>query len=233
MGNKKSCVIYDSWGEIIMGVPKDIAGEIIQAICVYTFKGEETEFENPATPGIFAMIKQKLDEDSQKYEETKRKRAEAGGKGNAARWGSQKIANDRKCDKVIANDRKQSQMIAVSDSVSVSVSDSVSDSVSNTESPTETKKDIPARHRRGEYGHVLLSDRDVEKLEEEYGTAMAYDCIAFLDEYMERKGYKAKNHYLTIRKWVVDAVRKEQGRASPHDHTSPHDYMLGIIQGGM
>ena len=48
---------------------------------------------------------------------------------------------------------------------------------------------------------------------ETYGQKTTDDCIRFLDEYIEMKGYKAKNHYLCIKKWVLDAV-KEQRRKS-------------------
>ena len=74
----------------------------------------------------------------------------------------------------------------------------------------EIKKSIPAkpkRTRRGEYNHVLLTDEEYQKLQKEYGNAD--ELIRFLDEYKEMKGYKCKNDYLAIRKWVVDAVREK------------------------
>jgi hypothetical protein len=40
---------------------------------------------------------------------------------------------------------------------------------------------------------------------------MTDSCITCLDEYIEKKGYKAKNHYLRIKKWVVDAVKERKG----------------------
>ena len=72
----------------------------------------------------------------------------------------------------------------------------------------------PQKHKYGEYKHVLLTDEEVEKLYSEYGIDFGVECIKFLDEYIEMKGYKAKNHYLCIRKWVADAVkeRKEKCR---------------------
>lgn len=81
-----------------------------------------------------------------------------------------------------------------------------------------------SKHKYGEYSHVLLTDKQLEKLNSEYGESMTQNLITFLDEYIEMKGYKAKNHYLAIKKWVVDAVkerdlkkgtvRKEQGNDS-------------------
>lgn len=69
----------------------------------------------------------------------------------------------------------------------------------------------PVKHRNGEFHHVLLTDAEMGKLEADLGKEMTADCIAYLDEYIERKGYKAKSHYLTIKKWVVDAVKREKG----------------------
>lgn len=70
------------------------------------------------------------------------------------------------------------------------------------------------KHRYGEYGKVLLRDSELEKLKSEYTNAD--ELIAFLDEYIEMKGYKARSHYLCIKKWVVSAVeeRKNKGKSS-------------------
>ena len=72
------------------------------------------------------------------------------------------------------------------------------------------KESTPAKHTYGEYKHVRLKDEEYQKLTSEYGQGMADACITFLDEYIEMKGYKAKSHYLCIRKWVVDAVKERQ-----------------------
>ena len=90
------------------------------------------------------------------------------------------------------------------------------ENISEDEPPTptpSTEKSEP-RHKYGEYKHVLLKDSEIDKLKEEYGLDMLEDCITFLDEYIEMKGYKAKNHYLCIRKWVVDAVKERQRKQS-------------------
>lgn len=78
------------------------------------------------------------------------------------------------------------------------------------------KKAVEVKHKYGEYKHVMLKDSEYEKLAEEYGEPMRDECITFLDEYIEMKGYKAKSHYLCIRKWVLNAVKekqKKQGRS--------------------
>ena len=85
--------------------------------------------------------------------------------------------------------------------------------------PPPTPKPVkPIKHKYGEYKHVLLSDEDVEKLQKEYGENLTDASITFLDEYIEMKGYKAKNHYLAIRKWVINAVKERQGKVIPNQN---------------
>lgn len=64
------------------------------------------------------------------------------------------------------------------------------------------------KHKYGEYNHVLLTDKQRDTLFDEYGEMETLEAIKYLDEYIEMKGYKAKNHYLCIRKWVFDALKK-------------------------
>ena len=66
------------------------------------------------------------------------------------------------------------------------------------------------KHKHGEYNHVLLTDTERDKLMDEYGEAETLEAIKYLDEYIEMKGYKAKSHYLCIRKWVFDAVKRDK-----------------------
>lgn len=62
------------------------------------------------------------------------------------------------------------------------------------------------KHKYGEYKHVLLTDDDLESLKNKYTNYE--ELIKYLDEYIEMKDYKAKNHKLAIEKWVVDAVNE-------------------------
>lgn len=66
------------------------------------------------------------------------------------------------------------------------------------------------KHKHGAYGNVLLTDSEFESLKYEYSN---YDeLITYLDEYIEMKGYKAKSHYLCIKKWVVNAVNEKKNK---------------------
>nr|UVX73251.1 MAG: Replication initiator protein A (RepA) N-terminus [Bacteriophage sp.] len=65
------------------------------------------------------------------------------------------------------------------------------------------------RHRLGEFGHVLLSDEDVAKLDEQF-PGFWRDYITRVDEYCEQSGKRYRNYRLTISKWI----RKDQQAGS-------------------
>lgn len=84
--------------------------------------------------------------------------------------------------------------------------------------PKKAKKDKPEKNRRGEFQHVLLTDDEEDKLFDEYGMEFALKAITFLDEYIEenkdtKSDYKKKNHYLCIKRWVIDAVKEKEEKA--------------------
>lgn len=73
--------------------------------------------------------------------------------------------------------------------------------------------DKPVRHKYGEYKNVLLSDEDLEKLQNEF----PYDYeerIERLSSYIESTGKKYKNHLATIRNWARNEKPKETPKAT-------------------
>ena len=66
------------------------------------------------------------------------------------------------------------------------------------------------KHKYGTYKHVLLKDEELQTLKKDYSNWN--ELIEYLDEYIEMKGYKAKSHYLAIKKWVVDAIKEKKNR---------------------
>ena len=67
----------------------------------------------------------------------------------------------------------------------------------------------------GEFKHVRLSDSDIEKLNELTNDLNSW--IIKLDEYIELKGTKYKNHYLVLRRWISKDKEK---------HQKPYEYDL-------
>lgn len=77
----------------------------------------------------------------------------------------------------------------------------------------EKEKKEP-RHRYGEYENVLLSDRELDKLKQEFPDWE--DRIERLSEYMASTGKTYKNHLATIRNWAKrDRERVRSPARSP------------------
>lgn len=70
-----------------------------------------------------------------------------------------------------------------------------------------TAKEKSPKKKFGEYQNVLLTEKEYESLQTAYSNYE--ELIKFLDEYIEEKGYKAKNHYLSIKRWVIGAVNEK------------------------
>lgn len=62
----------------------------------------------------------------------------------------------------------------------------------------------PTKSAYGEYKKVKLTEKEYQKLTEEYKEDTD-KIISYFDEYLEEKPYKTKNHYLTIKRWVAKA----------------------------
>ena len=200
---KKSCVIYDSWAELIGNLPDEMAGQLIKEVLGYAFGTNYETSGDPAISAMFAMIKMKLDEDSEAYQETIRQRSEAGKKGMSKRWN---ITNDNKVitndNDVITNDNTDKQditNITVSDSVSVYVSDK------------DKKKNIEKKF-------VKPTLDDVRAYCEERSNKV--DPETFIDFY-ESKGWKVGNQ--GMKDWKA-CVRTWEKRGGPEKNTKIHDF---------
>ena len=81
MTDKKSFIVYETWGEVAKRLPAEDAGILFQAMCKYQ-SGEAVEIDNPYIKAIFeGQIKPKMDEDAAKYEETCKRNGGNGAKG--------------------------------------------------------------------------------------------------------------------------------------------------------
>lgn len=63
----------------------------------------------------------------------------------------------------------------------------------------------------GERANVLLTQKEFDLLGRDYGEA-APKIIEYLGSYIAMKGYKAKSHYLAIKKWVARAYQEDKLR---------------------
>lgn len=95
--------------------------------------------------------------------------------------------------------------------VTVTDTDTVSDADSDKENKN-TKNIKNPKKEYGEYRKVKLTDEEFKKLVNDFGSAKTEEAINFLDGYIVDKNYKSKEHYIAIRRWVIDAVNEQTAR---------------------
>lgn len=91
----------------------------------------------------------------------------------------------------------------------ITTNNTLNNTLNNTYTPTQKE----TKHKHGEYGHVLLTDTQLNKLIEENDKETIDAAIKHLDEYMQMHGKKYKDCNLAMRKWVIDAVKKKRVEA--------------------
>jgi len=63
--------------------------------------------------------------------------------------------------------------------------------------------------------NILLTQKEHLQLVAEFGEKHVTDFYEYLAAYKIEKSYKTKSDYLTIKRWVVDAILKQNKTASP------------------
>ena len=84
MKNKNSFLMYTEWSEFFDDLTEAELSQLFKALFAYAANGEEPEFTGILRP-IFRMMKNCLDRDAAKWEETCRKRSLAGAMGGRPR----------------------------------------------------------------------------------------------------------------------------------------------------
>ena len=91
----------------------------------------------------------------------------------------------------------------------------------------QNTNNIP-KHKNGTYQNVLLSDKEIESLNEELGTEKAKAVIDNYSEIKEMKGYKYKSDYLAIKKWGIEAYNKNCKTVHKEQYTD-EEYKAGSM----
>jgi hypothetical protein len=216
---KDTYVMYKAWSKGILKLTDAQAGQLIKAICSMQ-NGEDTEPDDIGVAALFEIFKEKMIEDAEAYQakvERLKKNLEGADKSQKA-----KSANPKGTQKGTKREPKGEQMEAGAP---------YTYTYTETYPDTDTVKDKKTKEfkeKYGEFGNVSLTVKEREKLIAKYGRELTEKAIEYLDGYIEDKGYKSKSNYLTIQRWVIDAV-KEKERASPKEKFDLDAYLLERI----
>lgn len=75
-------MLYHGTARTLANLPREDAGELIRAVCLYELEGQEPTIENPILAAVFQSIKAELEEDARRYQE----RCEQNARNIRARW---------------------------------------------------------------------------------------------------------------------------------------------------
>lgn len=84
--------------------------------------------------------------------------------------------------------------------------------IKNNKEKVISKNNNKSKCAYGEFGNVMLTPDEYEKLVSLFGKDKTDKAISFLDVYIPDKGYKSKSHYMALRRWVFDAVSERERR---------------------
>lgn len=187
--SKDSFIFYTRYEDALLRLSPADRGEVLMACITYVARGENPVFESPVAEMLFSIIKQDIDADKKKYAA----RCEKNRENIRKRWNTNEYDRIRSNTKDTDNDKDND----------------------NDKDKKENIKEKAPKHKYGTYAHVMLTDEELGRLNNDYGEEKTKKAIQVLDDYIEQSGRKYKNHNLPLRKWAFDEVDKQERKTKP------------------
>ena len=245
--DKRSFVVYDAWTVLLDGMDEQSVGTIIKAICAKKL-GHAYAIADPILASVFGMMEVELDTAAEKYARVCERRAAAGKLGGRPRK-VEKPTEDTESNSFSEKANESKRKLNENENENENESPTETVSPSETTSPTGKNKNIarkartrtrkPAKeqkHKRGEFGHVMLTDTEYTRLCDEKGKTETDDAIRVVDEYAETSGKRYKNYSLAIQRWgyraaAEQAAKERRAQISPVGGFSAADYFARVARG--
>lgn len=196
MSERKVFWFLRSYYEAAKELPPEAQADFFMAICSYALDGIEPEVHGVAG-AMFQLARPNI--------ETSLKRSDAGRtrkqKGNKAETNTEQNVN-----KTETNDKQNGNPLMSNEYMNNELmnNDVMSNELMN--------NDKPVRHKYGQYNNVLLSDKDMEKLKDEFPFDWA-ERIEKVSEYCASHGKTYKDYLATIRNWA----RRDKPKGTAQD----------------
>ena len=222
---RESFVFYKSYYDAITKLPLEQQAEAYNAIIQYAIFHKAPDNMTPTAELCLTFAKPTLEANYRRYVNGTQPKK----RGNTVAYhqqteSEQAVKSETSANPVSEPEANGSKVEANGSKPegNVNVTVTGNDNVTDTEMKKPVK--VKEKHTHGTYGHVRLTEEEYLQLQKEYSNAE--EIIQFLDNYIEEKGYKAKNHYLTIKRWVADAVDEQKWKAGSRGHRDElPDYM--------
>ena len=103
----------------------------------------------------------------------------------------------------------------------------VIDGVSAPEMPQSKVKESKVKEIKLKFkDNIFLTENENQKLISEHGKEIVEKAYNFLSSYKIEKSYTTKSDYLTIRRWVLEAVNKPNKTLSQQNSNNPYQQQL-------
>ncbi len=204
---RDSFIFYRSYYEAMSGLKDKDKLQLYNAISELSLNNNDIKLTG-ICKNIFTAIKPQILANSERYENGRK-----GGRPKKETTGFEKEKT--------TGFEKEKPNNNVNENVNVNKKENIKEKLTASEDKSSSASVKANKHKYGKYKHVLLKDEELQSLKEDYQNWN--ELIEYLDEYIEMKGYKAKSHYLCIKKWVVDAV-KRNGKPKKESNFEQRNY---------
>ena len=247
----KGVLIQASFYEAMQVLPDRERLQLYDGICAYTLEGILPENLSPVAMSMFILMKPNIDSSAKKYSASVTNGKKGGRKAqnrnenqeekpseNQSANLKEKPSENQSADQKEKPSKNQSadQKEKPSENHDYDLDldsdldldyDSDSDSEKDflptaDEPPVSPPKKKGIKHKYGEYKNVLLSEEELERLQEELPDWR--NMIERLSEYIASSGKKYKSHYATLRSW-----NRREPKSNKPPQAYPEDDLSGIL----
>ena len=202
--DKKSFVAYLSWFDALEEYSDAEVGQLMRALARYAKTGEEPEFSDRGMRGNWKFMCSDVKRASEKWDETRKKRSNAGKRGMAKRWGKSdditKITNDNN-----VNDDITKITVDVNGDVDVDVNGDVDVVKRDNTAAVDMELSKIVQHYQRAIGDFPRSALEkLQKWRQEYSTEM---ILLAIDKAAEagKRSWNYINGILSV--WQRDGIR--------------------------
>jgi len=173
MAKKQSFVMHDMWGDIIENLPDEQAGILIKAI--YQFKRTgDASIEEPVLAAVFDMIRNKMEDDAEKYQKRVKANQENGKRGGRNKTQNNPLGFSETESNPVGPDTD-------TDTVTDTVNDNDTDNVSSNEdisisSAKLTRAKVPYQEVVDSFNDICVSLPAVQKITDSRKQAIKGRC---------------------------------------------------------
>ena len=239
----KGVLIQASFYEAMQVLPDRERLQLYDGICAYTLEGILPENLSPVAMSMFILMKPNIDSSAKKYSASVTNGKKGGRKAQNRNENQEEKPSENQEEKPSEN-QSANQKEKPSENQSADQkekpsenhdydydldldydldSDSEKDFLPTAdEPPVSPPKKKGIKHKYGEYKNVLLSEEELERLQEELPDWR--NMIERLSEYIASSGKKYKSHYATLRSW-----HRREPKSNKPPQAYPEDDLSGIL----